>query len=162
MSVKVLINAEGVRALIGNNPEIEVELANSAAAQVADHIAKRARPYGDDLAQRVRAAFDQIVREQHGRFGMPETVREVIRRFLAEECTIVARESMSAAAKAEAKKIADEAVRNALGGLEAKVQKVLDGKVERARAEVDDYIKEAVEQQVIALLRGGQMKIVGV
>ena len=150
MTVKILIGASELAGLIENNPQIEVDLLRSALPQVAEIIRRRAEPVAADLTERVRRAFDEIVRHQVGNYGAPAAARQVIRQFLETECREEARNLLAEHARKNAEGLAKAAVAEALKGFEAKLQT----RVERARDEVDSYIKEAVGAEVLALLRG--------
>lgn len=73
MSVKVVINAEGVRQLIKDNPEVEVDLAKNAAAQVAA-VLKRDL----NVQQIVDRAIDSINKQVATGYTMPKEVRDQI------------------------------------------------------------------------------------
>lgn len=154
-TTKILVSAAVFNDIVARQPEIELELVRNAVPQIATMLAARAQYTNAQLDERVRKAWDELVASKSGRYGMPERVKELIRVFLAQEC----REEARALLTREAQRLAKEEAGKAVGAAMLKLGKDIQKAVEIARSEVDSYVKETAEREVLALLRAGKLQV---
>ena len=153
---RILVTSSQLMELLQRQPEVEIELIRNAVPQIATLLAQKAKLTSSDISIKVAEAWREMERTHKDRYGIPDRVREIIRSFLADECRTEARALLAAEARAEAKKIAEGAVNAALLRLGQDLEKA----VARSKAEVDEYIKETAEREVLALLRAGKLTVV--
>lgn len=154
-TTKILVSAALFTEILERQPEIELELVRNAVPQIATMLAARAQQTKAQVEERVRKAWDEIVRQRSDRYGMPAEAKRVVRDFLEEACREEARNLLTKEAERLAREEAQKAVSSALLKLGQDLQKA----VARSKEEVDEYIKETAEREVLALLRAGRLTV---
>lgn len=154
-TTKILITSPQLREILERQPEIELQLIRNAIPQLATLLAEKARQSQITIKKRVDDAWAELEREKNSAYGLPRRVQDIITNWLHSECRDEAKILVAQEAKAMAKAAADEAVAKAMLKLGQDVEKT----IVRARAEVDDYIKEVAEREVMALLRAGKLQV---
>lgn len=154
---RILVNSTQLREMLERQPEVELQLVRNAVPQLAELLRQKAQISRDQLAKRVEEAWNEVARDKEGRYGLPRQAREVITDWLRSECREEAKILVRDEARAMAKQAADEAVSKAMLKLGQDIEKSIG----RAKAEVDEYITEQVEQKFLALLRAGNLTVKG-
>jgi hypothetical protein len=153
---RILVSSTQLREMLERQPEVELQLVRSAVPQLATLLAEKARVSMTEIRKRVDEAWREIERTKSDRYGLPDKVREIIKDFLRGECRDEAKILVRDEARDMARIAADEAVAKAMLKLGQDVEKSIG----RAKAEVDEYIKDQVEQKFLELLRAGRLQVI--
>lgn len=153
---RILVSSTQLREMLERQPEVELQLVRNAVPQLATLLAEKARQSQLTIKKRVDEAWAEIERDKlGGKYGLPREARNVITDWLRAECRDEAKILVAQEAKSMAKEAADEAVAKAMLKLGQDVEKSIG----RAKAEVDSYIKDQVEEKFLELLRAGRLQV---
>ncbi len=151
---KILVSAKVLQDLIAKDPQIEVEILHSAVPQIVGMINKRVLDHTHNINSQVdkyvEIALSTLRSKATDRFRMPEDVKIVIRKFLADECREEARAAVLGTALTAARDAAQKVGNEYETNIRAVMQQAINDAVSNLRAQ----IKQIAEQEVIALLRG--------
>lgn len=152
---KVLIDGETFRLILGNHPEVEVELLRNAVPQIAEIIRRKAVEKEPSIKALVDQTFTRLTNEMGQRYGISDSMRTVIRFYLGEvwekEFKVLAASAAESFAKEAAAAAVDKAVKE--------VRRQIAVEEDAAQQRIAEWAKDAAEREVMALLRAGKLTV---
>lgn len=139
--MKVIINAQGVRELIKDNPEIEVELGKNAADQVAQAIRRREANIENAVGNAISAAC--------GRVGWGATT---INKDIQSAISVLARQAVEKAIPATVHETMSAAFRKEIQDASQKI-------VDRVVAAVQDRVMRDLDERLDELITARLSKL---